>query len=304
MLRLFFFLFLTLYTHQAFACKCVDPDSIPIEEAISKSTAIFIGEVISIANAQKDLEVKFDVLTSYKGIDRRSYISVRTARTEALCGYPFKVGERYLVFTYGSDILYTSLCTRTAPLNKSEMTISMLPKPLFSFISETDEYTDMLRRIDSLLREIEKGVSKYKDEGLILKIKDARIILRDYAQSKETKECRCPACLCPPCPHIHHKKSDNQLDEEDFANFTKEFKKASTDSERLRLIESLINSGVSLKVSQVISLLKNIDFSSDRKKFFTIIKGHISDPQNIYQIYNHLDFESERDEAKRILESR
>ncbi len=295
------------YSYELFACKCIDPNSIPIEETIKKSTAVFIGEVVSIESEANYLKVKFDVLASYKGINEKSFIIVKTAKSEAACGYPFKAGEKYLVFTYGDDAFYTGLCSRTGPLNDAGETIALLPKPLFSLISETEQHTDEAKKIDSLLRQIEKEVAKYKNESLMLKIKDVRIMIKDYSQPAPAKDCKCPmiGCPpCPPCPQIPQQNPPNQMSETDFSKFFAEFKKASMDKDKLRLLESIMNSGAYLSVSQVISLLKQVDFASNRKKFFTIIKGHISDPQNIYQIYNQLDFNSEKDEAKRILEGK
>ena len=94
------------------------------------------------------------------------------------------------------------------------------------------------------------------------------------------------------------------MPEKDFSAFYSEVKKAATGSDKLRLVESLMNSNINLSVNQVIALLKLFDFSSDKKKFFTLIKGHIADPQNIYKIYNHLDFSSDKDEARKVLEGK
>lgn len=296
-----------LYSVEAFTCDCVDPNSIPIDETIKKSTAIFIGEVLSIEAEATYLKIKFDVLASYKGINERAYIIVRTAKNQAACGFPFRVGEKYLVFTYGEDGFYTGLCSRTRLLSESSDTIAMLPKPIFSLIGETEEYSDEANKIDALLRQIEKEVSKYKNENLLLKIKDVRIMIKDYTRSKAHKESKCPmiGCPpCPPCPQTPQQTPINQIGESDFSKFFDEYKKANSDKDKLRLLESIMNSGVYLSVSQTISLLKEIDFASNRKKFFTIIKGHISDSHNIYQIYNHLDFQSEKDEAKKILEGK
>ncbi|MCX7943188.1 MAG: DUF4476 domain-containing protein [Deltaproteobacteria bacterium] len=297
-----------IYHGELFGCKCIDPESIPIDETIKKSTTIFIGEVISIESEQRYLKVKFDVLASYKGIKERSYIVVKTAKDDAACGYPFKVGKRYLVFTYGEDAFYTGRCSRTKLLKDSGETIAMLPKPIFSVIEEAEYHINNERRIDSLLKQIEREIAKYNNEDLLIKIKDVRLMIKDYYQSQPSKECKCPTIGCPPCPPCPHTTTSyqtNQINEQEFAKFYSEFKNASSDNDRLRILESLLGSqDLYLSVSQIISLLKEVDFSSNRKKFFKIIKGHVSDPHNIYQIYNHLDFESEKEEVKKILEGR
>jgi|GEM_PF-2015140 len=297
------------YEYDLFACRCIDPETIPIDQALYKSTAVFIGEVVAIENAGSQLNIKFDVLTSYKGITEKAFIIVKTSRDASACGFPFNVGERYLVFTYGKDAFYTSICTKTQPLSKAIDLLEALPKPIFSTIKETDTYADNAKKIDALLKQIEKELTKYKDESLLIKIKDARILLRDYSTQTApgTKESKCPiiGCPpCPPCPEISQHGQSDQINEQDFSNFFNEYKKASTDKDKLRLLESLLTSGSYLSVSQIIPLLKQLDFSSNRKSFFKTIKGHISDLQNIYQIYNHLDFQSEKDEAERILEGK
>ncbi len=296
-----------LFYKQIFACTCIDQNFTSINEDLNKSTAVFIGEVVSITGESKYLKIKFDVLASYKGINERSYIIVKTAKSSSACGFPFKIKERYLVFTYGEDAFYTGICSRTRLLADAREIITFLPKPIFSLINETEEYSDEFKKMDIILKQIESDITKYKDEKLLLKIKDARIILRDYAQTKSNQESKPPMIGCPPCPpcaKMPAESNASQLNEEDFFKFFSEYKKANSDKDKLILLESLMNSGKYLNVSQAISLLKQIDFSSSRKEFFTLIKGHISDPQNIYQIYNHLDFQSEKVEAKRILEAK
>jgi hypothetical protein len=297
-------LFLLLFRSELLACKCRDPNSVPVKEDIKKSTAIFIGEVVSIESGSTLLSVKLDVLASYKGIDRKAYVIVRTAKIDEACGFPFKVGVRYLVFTYGDDAFYTSICTRTRPLSEARDLLPLLPPPIFSYIKETEINYSELDRAELLLREIEEGIIRYKDENLLLKIKDVRILLKEYSQKSQKNEHQCPIMGCPPCPPCKVEQSQTGMAENDFSAFYSEFKKADTGRDKLRLVESLMNSGATLSVNQVIALLKLLDFSSDKKKFFTLIKSHIADPQNTYKIYNHLDFSSDKEEAKKILEGK
>lgn len=307
MKKVMFFLFVAIlfYSSELFACKCIDPKSVPVDEALKRSTAVFVGEVVSIENEPTLFNVKFDVLASYKGILEKAYIIVKTAKDHQACGYPFKAGERYIVFTYGDDAFYTGICTKTIHFKEAEELLPLLPKPIFSYINETEEFTDDAKKIDAMLKQIETEIAKYKNETLLLKLKDVRLLFKDYSSQKPKKECKCPMIGCPPCPPLPQPQHGIvQIDEADFSKFYSEFKKAQTDKDKIRLLESLLYSGKFISVSQSISLLKEIDFSSNRKKFFTIIKGHIADPQNIYQIYNHLDFSSEKDEAKRILEGK
>ncbi len=295
-----------LFSSRGYACKCM---SISVNEAFNKSNAVFIGEAVSIEKVDRFLNVKLDVLVSYKGIEQKAYIIVKTAPNDESCGFPFNIGEKYLVFAHGEDAYYTGICSNTRRLDEAKEILEKLPEPIFSYINISADSGDDAAKIDSLLKSIEKGVTKYKDEQLLLKIKDTRLLFKDYSSKMEIRAktaCSCPKIGCPPCPPCNaiQKTDTGEMTEQDFNKFYSTFKSESSDKDRLRLVESIMNGGSKITVSQVIALLKGIDFSSNKKKFFLLIKGHIVDPQNIYQIYNHLDFQSEKDEAKRILEGK
>jgi len=127
----------------AFACSCERPPFGKTEKQLiklerEKSRTVFAGEITDIILEQtipgEDApvaEVRFKVLQSWKGTATKT-VTVFTANICCICGYEgFKVGERYLVYTYGSDEdekLWTGMCTRTKPLTEAALDLRVLDK--------------------------------------------------------------------------------------------------------------------------------------------------------------------------------
>jgi len=125
-------------------CDC-SPSGYPIQE-MNESAAVFIGRVSAIRYVDSTLLkeeiisssdriiVSFDVEKIWKG-EKKPTLNVETGVTTKTCGYPFKVGESYLVYTFyqlgGSDstTLLTSLCSRTRPLADATEDIEELNTP-------------------------------------------------------------------------------------------------------------------------------------------------------------------------------
>jgi hypothetical protein len=107
---LVFFLSAPLY-----ACSCVAPGS-PKEE-LKRSAAVFSGKVKRIRKEGYSNVVQFEVLKSWKGVRARRMI-VYTLSESSLCGYDFKTGHSYLVYSSSGKeaVLYTDICTRTSEL--------------------------------------------------------------------------------------------------------------------------------------------------------------------------------------------
>src|SRR5690606_41477990 len=90
------------------ACSCAEPP--PVEEALERATRVFSGEVIEIVDPGKNkwirssnepIEVIVKVDRVWKGnVGRQA--TVTTALSTASCGYPFAIGESYLI--YASEI--------------------------------------------------------------------------------------------------------------------------------------------------------------------------------------------------------
>jgi hypothetical protein len=76
---------------------------------------------------------RFNVHASWKGTVGTS-ILIETEAFESMCGYPFIVGETYLV--YGTDDwvdlgdYYTHLCTRTVPMEWANEDLDYLGPPV------------------------------------------------------------------------------------------------------------------------------------------------------------------------------
>jgi len=98
----------------AHACSCAESES--FEEALANADAVFSGEVTEIQNE----DVSFDTGLVWKGPLFEEYI-VTTAEDESTCGYPFKVGEWYLVYAFEVDGVYsTNICSRTSLLDATD----------------------------------------------------------------------------------------------------------------------------------------------------------------------------------------
>ena len=101
------------------ACTCA-PSGLP-GEALERADAVFAGKVTSIKfkgtspyrlSSADPVEVEFKVSRVWKGPLRETF-TVETENSGISCGYQFKEGRNYIVYTWGSN--RTGLCTRTAP---------------------------------------------------------------------------------------------------------------------------------------------------------------------------------------------
>lgn len=88
----------------AFACSCALPGPSP-QDYLQGPTAIFAGKVIKIekptgsTSSTADLiNVMFETSRWWKGPGTKTF-TIFTAREGASCGYPFKEGEKYLVYS-------------------------------------------------------------------------------------------------------------------------------------------------------------------------------------------------------------
>lgn len=110
------------------ACSCLGPE--PPCQAFGSASAVFSGRVAEITlftgndkpgrNYQQKL-VRFVVSQSYRGISGTSAETV-TGSGGGDCGYPFKVGESYLVYASQNPRdkkLYAGICSRTRPLSEA-----------------------------------------------------------------------------------------------------------------------------------------------------------------------------------------
>jgi hypothetical protein len=102
------------------ACSCAQPTP---EQAFARATAVFAGRVVAIdepflvrlglARAGSH-DVTFAVARRWKAAAGPT-VTVRTRLTGEACGYPFEMGEDYLVFVAPgpAEDLETGLCSGT-----------------------------------------------------------------------------------------------------------------------------------------------------------------------------------------------
>lgn len=120
----------------AFACTCGLPlRNVSLKqqviEARKKSKAVFSGQVVEItANpGVYYIVVKLKVEKTWKSILGED-VSIVTGRGGGDCGFPFTVGETYLVYAYGSGKhkLGTNICQRTATIKEAAEDVKILEK--------------------------------------------------------------------------------------------------------------------------------------------------------------------------------
>jgi hypothetical protein len=121
-------LMVPLLAEAALACTC-SPVAEPCE-AYWEASAVFSGTVVEAVEITVEVPwgdetlrysqrlVRFNVLDAYRGAAPGS-AEVLTGMADSDCGYPFLVGENYLVYGFrvaGDERLRAHICSRTRPL--------------------------------------------------------------------------------------------------------------------------------------------------------------------------------------------
>lgn len=119
------------------ACSCAPPQG-TARDSLAARDAVFSGRVVGLRLPRRGpdghreegtLIASFEVERSWKGRFGQG-VEVRTAISSAACGFPFRLGQRYLVFASGHPkLLGTNLCARTAALVESEQALRELGEP-------------------------------------------------------------------------------------------------------------------------------------------------------------------------------
>jgi hypothetical protein len=122
------------FVGRASACTCGE---LALAQQRDNATAIFLGRVISKERSdaveKNGAEVTLKVDRVWKGRIEKNVI-VYTGATDDLypfvnlCATPFRIGESYLVFTYGADKLATDVCTGTAGVSDAKGVIKQMGK--------------------------------------------------------------------------------------------------------------------------------------------------------------------------------
>lgn len=113
------------------ACTCAGPRSAC--EATGGADAIFIGHVVSIDVSPMNWRpmagrvVQLAVIDAFRGL-QLTQVSLVTGYGSTDCGYPFRMGESYLVYAHRSSTgeLSTSICARTRPLSAAAEDLAYL----------------------------------------------------------------------------------------------------------------------------------------------------------------------------------
>lgn len=97
------------------ACSCM---ASTFEDARANAAAIFEGRVDAVEpDAAGGLRVRFHVTQAWRGVEHES-VEITTAADSAACGFPFEVGQHYLVYAGQAEAsLAVSLCSRTARMD-------------------------------------------------------------------------------------------------------------------------------------------------------------------------------------------
>jgi hypothetical protein len=131
---------LMVWASPALPCTCMPRPS--VGRALSESSAVFVGRVVGRRGAEIEFApgrssdgyaFVFEVEQRYKGL-LSSRVAVRTGMGRGDCGWPFRVGERYLVYAYGEETLETNICTRTTTLDRAGADLAELGEPATIFV--------------------------------------------------------------------------------------------------------------------------------------------------------------------------
>jgi hypothetical protein len=98
------------------ACSCAGPGLSC--DAAWRADAVFVGHVVSIESPSTGGRlVRLAVIEAFRGF-QLSQVTLVTGYGQGDCGYPFRMGESYVVYAHRSptDQLSTSICTRTRPV--------------------------------------------------------------------------------------------------------------------------------------------------------------------------------------------
>ena len=114
------------------ACSCAGPGA-PCEAAW-RADVVFVGHVVSIDRSTTSRHpvlggrrVELAVVEAFRGL-QLSQVSLLTGSGGADCGYPFKMGESYVVYAHRSPDgqLSASICSRTRPVSDATEDLTYL----------------------------------------------------------------------------------------------------------------------------------------------------------------------------------
>jgi hypothetical protein len=131
-----FVLGLVMFLHtDVLACKCSRQDGESLQQRVTQAktdaNAVFSAKVLAVAVNRREfsVSVKLSVEQVWKG-EVAKEVTLTTGSGGGDCGYPFKVGESYLVYANASEggLLSTGICSRTNKLSASAQDVKILGK--------------------------------------------------------------------------------------------------------------------------------------------------------------------------------
>lgn len=157
---------LILGSSNTLACSCV---GITLEGDFQGSDVVFAGKVLRIDEIEDErqvkwdeieirtVEVEFEVTNTWKGEDERDRTIVTEFYTSA-CGYPFEIGDSYVVFADTRkamrledsgelEYLKTGWCSANEELDNTSQTEALIEK-LEMLMSEMQEETTEEKEAD------------------------------------------------------------------------------------------------------------------------------------------------------------
>jgi hypothetical protein len=129
------------------ACSCTYPT---FSQAFTESDAVFSGTVVSIEMIDPSgtgyllKQVTFAVDGCWKGA-LGTTVLLATEQSEATCGYPFVINEKYLVYAFIVEYaggLFTDLCWRTQELQNA-VDLEILGRPSCSVAVEEKTWSTL-----------------------------------------------------------------------------------------------------------------------------------------------------------------
>ena len=103
------------------ACDCLDADP---QRGFLEADVVFSGQVVAVTETEFHIHAFVDVLEIWKGELVESKLArVVTAADQGACGFPFRVGEEYVIFAGRRDgVLETAACTPTGMVSRARAT--------------------------------------------------------------------------------------------------------------------------------------------------------------------------------------
>jgi hypothetical protein len=124
---------LMLLPRAALPCSCSPPDPAQARVALGRAAVVVLGRVTRIRAGPYagPVEVTLEVRSRWKGADSPSQVVATSSLGSGDCGFPFSVGESYLVFGYPAaarppDV---GMCDFTMPLADAAPVLAHLPVP-------------------------------------------------------------------------------------------------------------------------------------------------------------------------------